>query len=49
MNGRSGLGFTLGVGVESRNFLVRVYGGSVGGWLYDAKGAAARLELGVFF
>ncbi len=49
MNGRQGLGFTLGIGVETRNILFRVYGGSLGGWVYQAKGGAARVELGVFF
>jgi hypothetical protein len=49
MNGRQGLGFTAGFGVESRNLLFRAYAGSLGGWVYDAKGAAARIELGVFF
>ena len=49
MNGREGLGFTLGIGVEARNFLFRVYGGSLGGWVYEARGAGVRVELGVFF
>jgi len=49
MNGRQGLGFTAGIGIEAANVLFRVYGGSLGGWLYDANGAAARVELGVFF
>ncbi len=49
MNGRQGLGFTAGLGIESPNFIMRFYGGSLGGFLADAKGGAARLELGVFF
>ena len=49
MSGREGLGFTLGIGVETRNILFRLYGGSLGGWVYQAKGGAARVELGVFF
>ncbi|MDH3290251.1 MAG: hypothetical protein OEO20_01645 [Gemmatimonadota bacterium] len=49
LGGSTGIGYTAGIGVETRNLLLQVMGGSFGGWFNDAKGAAARFELGVFF
>ena len=49
LDGRQGVGYTGGVGIESRNFLFRLSGASLGGWFRNATGAAGRLELGFFF
>jgi hypothetical protein len=46
---RQGIGFTGGFGIESRNFLFRLTGGSLGGFVHRATGVAGRLELGFFF
>ena len=47
--GHQGLGYTGGLAVETRHFLMRLSGGSLGGFMRDAKGFAGRFELGVFF
>lgn len=49
LGGSTGIGYTAGIGVESRNLLFQLMGGSFGGLIGDAKGLAARFELGVFF
>ncbi len=49
INGRTGLGYTAGFGIEARNLLLRVHGASLGGWLSNGTGAAGRFELGFFF
>jgi hypothetical protein len=48
-SGQDGVGFTAGIGVETRNFLFEVGGRSLGGLFDEATGASARLDLGVFF
>ncbi|MFQ5704901.1 MAG: hypothetical protein ACE5HT_12875 [Gemmatimonadales bacterium] len=47
--GHQKLGYTGGIGLETRNFLWRVSGGSLGGWFDEAKGAAGLFEFGFFF
>ncbi len=49
LDGRQGIGYVGSVGVEARNFLLRVTGGSMGGLFRNAKGAVGRLEFGFFF
>lgn len=49
LGGRQGIGYTAGFGIESRNFLFRANGGSLGGFLRRAKGVSGRFELGFFF
>lgn len=49
LGGRQGIGYTGGFAIESRNFLFRVNGGSLGGLLRRAKGVSGRFELGFFF
>jgi hypothetical protein len=49
LDGRQGIGYTGGVGVETSNFLFRVSGGSLGGFLRNATGAVGRVELGFLF
>ena len=49
LGGRQGIGYTGSFGIESRNFLFRVTGGSLGGLFRNAKGVAGRFELGFFF
>ncbi|UCG88629.1 MAG: hypothetical protein JSW71_08845 [Gemmatimonadota bacterium] len=47
--GHQGVGFSAGLGVETRNFFFGVAGRSLGGLFSNATGASARLDLGVFF
>jgi hypothetical protein len=47
--GHQGVGFSGGLGVETRNFFFNVAGRSLGGLFSNATGASARLDLGVFF
>ncbi|MGD2134691.1 MAG: hypothetical protein PVF27_00970, partial [Gemmatimonadales bacterium] len=49
LGGLQGIGYTGSVGVEARNVLFRVSGGSLGGLFKSATGAYGRLELGFFF
>ncbi len=49
VGGHQGLGYTAGIGVETRNFLLQFAAGSLGGLLKNASGAAGRFELGFFF
>lgn len=49
LGGHQGIGYTAGLGVESRHFLFEVSGGSLGGLLQDATGVAGRVDVGVFF
>ncbi len=44
-----GLGYTGGIAVEGRNFLMRFAAGSLGGFVKNAKGSSARFEWGFFF
>jgi hypothetical protein len=44
-----GLGYTGGIAVEGRNFLLRFAAGSLGGFVKNAKGTSARFEWGFFF
>ena len=47
--GNQGVGYTGGIAVEGRNFLMRLSGGSLGGFMRDARGIAGRFEWGFFF
>ena len=47
--GNQGLGYTGGIAVEGRNFLLRFAGGSLGGFIKNATGLAGRFEWGFFF
>jgi hypothetical protein len=47
--GKQGLGYTGGIAVEGRNFLMRFAGGSLGGFIKNATGLAGRFEWGFFF
>jgi hypothetical protein len=47
--GHQGVGFSGGLGVETRNFFFGIAGRSLGGLFSNATGASARLDLGVFF
>ncbi len=49
MGGDQGIGFTGGIAVEGRNFLMQFYGGTLGGLFGKAKGGGGRFEFGVFF
>jgi hypothetical protein len=49
LGGHHGIGYTAGLGVESRHFLFGVSGGSLGGLFQDATGFAGRFDLGMFF
>jgi hypothetical protein len=49
LGGHHGIGYTAGVGVETRSFYLEVMGGSYGGLLKKATGVAGLFELGVFF
>jgi hypothetical protein len=49
LGGRQEVGFSAGLGIETRNMFFALAGRSVGGFVTDARGAAARLELGFFF
>lgn len=47
--GNQGLGYTGGIAIEGRHFLMRVAGGSLGGFAKNATGLAGRFEWGFFF
>jgi hypothetical protein len=47
--GHQGVGYSAGLGVETRNFFFGVAGRSLGGLFSNATGVSARLDLGVFF
>ena len=47
--GDQGVGYTGGIAVEGRNFLMRFAGGSLGGFIKNATGLAGRFEWGFFF
>jgi hypothetical protein len=47
--GQEGVGFSGGIGVETRNFFFGLGGRTLGGLFDNATGASARLDLGVFF
>ena len=47
--GNQGLGYTGGIAVEGRHFLLRFAGGSLGGFVKNATGLAGRFEWGFFF
>ncbi len=49
LGGHHGIGYTAGVGVETRNFYLEFMGGSYGGLLKKATGVGGLFELGVFF
>ena len=49
LGGHHGIGYTAGVGVETRSFYLEAMGGSYGGLLKKATGVAGLFELGVFF
>jgi hypothetical protein len=49
LGGHHGIGYTAGIGVETRNFYLQAMGGSYGGLFKDATGVAGLFELGVFF
>lgn len=49
LGGHQGLGYSAGFGVETRRFLLRVAGESLGGLFRNARGAGGRFELGVLF
>ena len=49
LGGHHGIGYTAGIGVETRYFYLQAMGGSYGGLFKQATGAAGLFELGVFF
>lgn len=49
LGGTGGIGYTAGLGVETRHFSLGMLGGSFGGLFEDARGVAGRVELGVYF
>ena len=49
LGGRQEVGFTGGLGIETRNLLFQIAARSVGGFMQDAHGAAGMIELGFFF
>ena len=49
LGGTGGIGYTAGLGVETRHFSLGMLGGSFGGLFKNATGIAGRFELGVFF
>lgn len=49
LGGHHGIGYTAGIGVETRNFYLQAMGGSYGGLFKNATGVAGLFELGVFF
>ncbi len=49
LGGHHGIGYTAGIGVETRHFYLQAMGGSYGGLFKNATGAAGLFELGVFF
>lgn len=49
LGGRQNLGFSGGIGIESRNFLFQLSGQSLGGFMREATGLGGRLDFGFFF
>ena len=49
LGGAAGVGYTAGLGVETRHFYLDLLGGSFGGLFENATGVAGRFALGVFF
>lgn len=49
LGGAAGIGYTAGLGVETRHFYLDFLGGSFGGLFQNATGVAGRFALGVFF
>lgn len=49
IGGTEGIGFSGGLAIEGRNMFFQVAGQSLGGFMKNAKGAGARLEIGLFF
>ncbi len=49
LGGNQGVGYTAGIGIESRNLLLTLAAGSLGGLFSEGKGASARFDLGFFF
>jgi hypothetical protein len=49
LGGTYGIGYTAGIGVETRTVYVQALGGSFGGLFRGAKGFAGRFEFGVYF
>ena len=49
LGGRQGIGYQGGLALESQNFLFRMSAQSLGGWMSNATGVGARLDLGFFF
>jgi hypothetical protein len=49
VGGAQDIGFSGGIGLETRNLFLTVAGRTVGGLLTEGTGGAARLELGFFF
>ncbi len=47
--GHQGLGYTAGFGIEARNLFFNVSGGTLGGFVRNAKGMLARVDMGFFF
>ncbi len=49
LGGHQGIGYTAGLGIESRHFLFTLAGGSLGGFASDATGLGGRFDMGFFF
>ena len=49
VGGAQDIGFSGGIGLETRNLFLTVAGRSIGGFLTEGTGVAGRLELGFFF
>ncbi len=49
VGGRQNLGFSAGLGLETRNLFLALAARTIGGFLDQGTGAAGRLELGFFF
>jgi hypothetical protein len=49
LGGRQNLGYSGGIGIESRNFLLQISGQSLGGFMRSATGVGGRLDFGFFF
>lgn len=49
LGGAQGIGYTGGIAIEGRNVFFQLAGQSLGGFMRNATGAGARLELGLFF
>jgi hypothetical protein len=49
VGGAQDIGFSGGIGLETRNLFLTVAGRTAGGFLTEGTGVAARLELGFFF